>query len=124
VQRKTVAGAVRSGTFSSLGRCASASAFRYSPSLLTARWIVSGTGCIYRCEVVTEACPAIACIVNASAPAAPRPVSAVCRVEWSTASHGSPISGCLVMLITAIYMFCCANVWWCACTSKVRHYAI
>ena len=41
------------------------------PSLLMARWIVSGTGCMYRCEVITEACPAIACIVNASAPAAP-----------------------------------------------------
>jgi len=32
--------------------------------LLTARWTVSGTGCIYRCEVITEECPAIACIVN------------------------------------------------------------
>src|SRR5215510_4887482 len=31
-------------------------------------------GCTYRCQVVTEACPAVACIVNASAPAAPRSV--------------------------------------------------
>ena len=54
--------------------------------------MVSGTGSTYRCDVVTEACPATACIVNASAPAAPRSVRAVCRVEYSTASQGNSIS--------------------------------
>lgn len=40
---------------------------------------------------MTEACPAICCIVNASGPAAPKSVSTVLRVEWSTASQGSPV---------------------------------